>query len=151
MMKLTEKQKRFADYYIETGNITDAYQRAYGTSYDVSRKNGGRLMANEGVKAYIAQKMAEKDNNRIASQDEVLQLLTQFARGEIQEEQVVAYRKHYEIVTRQVAPRDRIKAAELLGKRYALFTDKLNHSGEVGIHVEVDYDEEDDDGEGTIQ
>jgi phage terminase small subunit len=145
MMKLTEKQKRFADYYIETLNATLAYHRAgYSVKNDeTAAVNASRLLRKANVQEYIANIMDQKANKRIMSQDEVLELLTQMALGEIQEEQIVAYNKHYEIATRQVAPRDRIKAAELLGKRYALFTDRIEAKQEV--IVEWAEDDEDND------
>lgn len=149
-MKLTEKQKRFADYYIETGNATEAAIRS-GYSRRTAKEMGYENLTKPHIKGYIDAQLRQKDHERIASADEVLELLTRMARGEIKEEQVVAYRKHYEIATRQVAPRDRIKAAELLGKRYSLFTDNVRHSGEVGINIEVDYAEEDDESEGALQ
>jgi phage terminase small subunit len=127
-MKLTLKQKAFADYYIISGNITEAYQRAYGRSADVSRKNGGRLMANEGVKAYIAQKMAEKDNDRIASADEVLAFLTSVQRGEVTEQVPLVLGKEFKVIDKEPSIKDRTRAAELLGKRYSLYTDRIEAS-----------------------
>lgn len=149
-MKLTEKQKRFADYYIETGNATEAAIRS-GYSKRTAKEMGYENLTKPHIKGYIDEQLGQKDRARIASAEEVLELLTQMARGEMQEEQVVAYNKTYEIAKRQIAPRDRAKAAELLGKRYSLFTDNVRHGGEVGINIEVDYAEEDDESEGSLQ
>jgi phage terminase small subunit len=141
VLKLTPKQKLFADFYIETANITEAYQRAYGRSSDVSRKNGGRIMANEGVKAYIAQKMAEKDNERILSQNEVLEFLSDVVKGKVTEQVPLVLGRDFKVIDKDPNIRDRVKAAELLGKRYALFTDRVEATQEVTI----EWVEDDDD------
>ena len=60
-MKLTIKQKAFADYYIELGNATEAYKRAYKSckSDNVARTNSSRLLTNANIKQYIDEKMKE--------------------------------------------------------------------------------------------
>ena len=69
--------------------------------------------------------MSAKDESRIASQDEILQILTDIARG-ITEEEVVQFSQLGEELrtTRKPTIKDRMKASELLGKRYTMFTDK---------------------------
>ena len=78
-----------------------------------------------GIKSYIDERMESKDNYRIASQDEILQILTDIARG-ITEEEVVQFSQLGEELrtTRKPTIKDRMKASELLGKRYRMFTDK---------------------------
>lgn len=127
-MELSERQKRFADKYIETGNAGQSYIEA---GYKVSSAHtayasASKLLRNRKVSSYINRVLSEKDSDRIASQDEVLELLTQLARGEMTEEMIVAYQNKatYEKATRQAPPKDRAKALELLGKRYLLFTDR---------------------------
>lgn len=145
-MKLTPKQKAFADYYIETLHLTDSYQRAYGSSYNVARKNASRLMANEGICAYIKERMLEKDNERILSQDAVLEFLSDVVKGKITEQVPLVLGKDFKVIDKEPSIRDRIKAAEWIGKRYALFTEKHDISGDIGLHINVDYgdDLEDD-------
>ncbi|KHF30152.1 Terminase small subunit [Anoxybacillus sp. BCO1] len=77
MRKLTEKQKRFADYYIELGNAEEAAKRA-GYS---ARGNTTKLLQNTTIREYIQQRLAEKDKERIASQDEILAFLTKVLSG----------------------------------------------------------------------
>lgn len=125
MSKLNEKQKAFADYYIESLNATESYAKAYECSYNTARTNGARLLANANIKNYIDEVMSAKDESRIASQDEILQILTDIARG-VTEEEVVQFSQLGEELrtTRKPTIKDRMKASELLGKRYRMFTDK---------------------------
>ena len=129
-MKLTEKQKRFADYYIETGNATEAAIKA-GYSQRTARFIGAENLTKPNIKNYIDNKLKEMEDKRIAKADEVLKHLTAAMRGEIEEEVVVVesigdYESRARVIKKQLSARERIKAAELLGKRYALFTDKLD-------------------------
>ena len=126
MSKLNEKQKAFADYYIESLNATESYKKAYEVeNQSTAESNGSRLLRNAKVRKYIDDTMASKDESRIASQDEVLQILTDIARG-ITEEEVVSFTPlGGELrTTKKPSIRDRMKASELLGKRYRLFIDK---------------------------
>ena len=137
-MKLTEKQKRFADYYIETGNASDAYIRAgYKVKgSEVAKVNASRLLTNANVTAYVQQMMESKDNERIASQDEILAYLTKVLRGEMKEETLVGVGKGAQVIDDiEVSAKDRIKAAELLGKRYAMWTDKQQIDGNVPVMI----------------
>lgn len=126
--ELSERQRRFADLYIETGNATQSYIKAgYKASTPATAWNcASRLLRSARVSSYINRVLSSKNSERIASQDEVLELLTQLARGEMTEEMIVAYQNKatYEKATRQAPPKDRAKALELLGKRYLLFTDR---------------------------
>lgn len=119
--KLTEKQKRFIDYYIETGNATESCKLA---GYKGKNLNniGSENLAKLGI--FIKERMREKENNRIASQDEVLQYLTKVMRGE--EKDQFGF---------DASLQDRTKCAELLGKRYGTFVDKKEVSG--GYKVEL--------------
>ena len=126
MSKLTEKQKAFADYYIESLNATESYKRAYEVENQRTAESAGsRMLSNVEVKKYIDEVMSAKDESRIASQDEILQILTDIARG-VTEEEVVQFSQLGEELrtTRKPTIKDRMKASELLGKRYRLFIDK---------------------------
>lgn len=138
-MKLTPKQKAFADYYIELGNAEEAARKA-GYS---ARGNTTKLLQNTTIRQYIQQRMAEKDKERIASQDEVLEFLTKVLRGEVTEEIPIGKGEGYfELEDKTPSVKDRVKAAELLGKRYALWTEK--QQVEVTTPVFVDDVPEDD-------
>jgi phage terminase small subunit len=143
MAKLTPKQKAFCDYYIELGNGAEAARRAgyKGKAHDrIASENLRKLE----IKNYIAERMAQKDKERIASQDEVLEFLTQVLRGEVTEQVPVTLMKEFQIIDKAPSIKDRTKAAELLGKRYALFTENLNHSGEMDVTIKVDYGDDDE-------
>ena len=126
MSKLNDKQKAFANYYIESLNATESYKMAYDCSYNTARTNGARLLTNANIKKYIDETMSAKDESRIASQDEILQILTDIARG-ITEEEVVQFSQLGEELrtTRKPTIKDRMKASELLGKRYRMWVDKV--------------------------
>ena len=126
MSKLTEKQKAFSDYYIESLNATESYKIAYNCSYNTARTNGARLLTNANIKKYIDETMSAKDESRIASQDEILQILTDIARG-VTEEEVVQFSQLGEELrtTRKPTIKDRMRASELLGKRYRMWVDKV--------------------------
>ena len=139
MTKLTEKQKRFADYFIETANVTEAAIKA-GYSKKTARVIGQENLLKPAIKNYIDEKLTEMSNNRIASANEVMELLTSAARGELEEEVVVVEGEGdgcsgARIVKKQIGAKDRLKAAELLGKRYRLWTDKMEVKGMVPVMI----------------
>lgn len=138
MTKLTEKQKRFADYYIETGNATQAAVKA-GYSKKYANTNANKLLQNTTIKNYIDEKLEEMSSKRIASANEVMELLTSAARGELEEEVVVVENadgfSEARTIKKKIGARDRIKAAELLGKRYRLWTDKVEVKGMVPVVI----------------
>ena len=137
-MKLNIKQKAFADYFIETGN---AYQSAIKAGYSENYAKGNviKLLENESVKAYIKERMKEIESERIAKAEEVLAFLSASLRGEVLEEvistETVEGMVKPVILKKQLSAKDRIKAAELLGKRYALFTEKVDLEGNVGVTI----------------
>ena len=139
MTKLTEKQRRFAEYYIETGNCTEAAIKA-GYSKRTARVIGQENLLKPAIKKYIDEKLTEMSNKRIASANEVMELLTSAARGELEEEVVVVEGEGdgcstARTIKKQIGAKDRIKAAELLGKRYRLWTDKVEVKGMVPVMI----------------
>jgi phage terminase small subunit len=122
--KLTPKQKAFADYYIETGNATEAAIKA-GYSKKTARVIGQENLQKPAIRAYIEERMNEKDKKRIASQDEILEFLTKVVRGELTEQVPILIGEGVqELVEKDISMKDRIKAAELLGKRYFMWNNK---------------------------
>lgn len=135
MAELTEKQKRFADYYIESGNATEAAVKA-GYSEKTARFIGAENLTKPNVLAYVNKTLGEKDKERIASQDEVLEFLTAVMRGEITEKiPVLVGGGMQELMENKPAAQVRKSAAELLGKRYRLFTENVNVSGNMGVTI----------------
>lgn len=125
--KLTEKQKRFIDYYIETGNASEACKLA---GYKGKNLNniGSENLAKLGK--FIKVRLDEKESQRIASQDEVLQYLTRVMRGEEKDQFGL-----------DASLQDRTKCAELLGKRYGAFVEKKEVNGPISIKFVEDLDD----------
>ncbi|HGM1082293.1 TPA: terminase small subunit [Clostridioides difficile] len=140
MAKLTEKQKRFCDYYIETGNATEAAIRA-GYSEKTAKVIGAENLTKPYLKNYIDERIGQLESNRIADAKEVMEYLTKIVRNEAKEEVVVVSEYGPEIIKKDVSIRDRNKAAELLGKRYRLFTDKVEVEGTGIVQIVDDIDE----------
>lgn len=139
VMKLTPKQKAFADYYIETGNATESAIKA-GYSKKTARVIGQENLTKPAIKTYIDERMKELEDSRIAKADEVLKYLTRVIRGEETEQVVVTenvgdYMSEARVINKELSAKDRIKAAELLGKRYALFTEKVDLNANVGVTI----------------
>lgn len=141
-MKLTIKQQTFADYYIELGNATEAYIKAgyKASKREVAEANARKLLGNDSVKKYIKEKMQEIGSSRIAKAEEVLEYLTKGMRQELEEEVVVMvstgdFMNEPQIIKKKISIKDSNKCAELLGKRYALFTEKVDVEGNVGVTI----------------
>ena len=129
--KLTLKQQRFADEYIISGNIYQSAREA-GYSENYSRGNAAKLIGNPAVRAYIDERLAELQSKKVADQQEVMEYLTAVMRGEKTEPLLVVDGEGTQKVVNAVPPvQARTKAAELLGKRYRLFTDKVEFDATV--------------------
>lgn len=126
MEKLTLKQKRFADEYIISGNATQSAIIA-GYSKKYAATNTDKLLKNTNIKNYIDERLKELEDKAIAKQEEVLQYLTSVMRGEHEEEVLYGVGEGVQSTRHvEVGAKDRIKAAELLGKRYGTWTDKVD-------------------------
>lgn len=125
-MKLTEKQKRFADEYIISGNATQAAIKA-GYSKKTANRIATENLSKLVIKNYIDERLAKLESKRIANAQEVLEYLTGVMRGDEKEEVMTEDGVSY----REPSVKDKLKAAELLGKRHALFTEKQEISANV--------------------
>jgi phage terminase small subunit len=141
--KLTLKQKRFADEYIISGN---AYKSAIEAGYSKSYAKGNvvKLLENVSVKAYIDERLKELDDKAVAKQEEVLQYLTAVMRGTTQSAVVVIEGEgdgfsSARLMDKTPDEKEKLKAAELLGKRYGAFTDKVEVGADLELNVKVDY------------
>ncbi len=119
--KLTEKQKRFIDYYVETANATESARLA-GYSEKTADRIGHENLRK--LEIFIKFKMEQIESDRIATQKEVLEYLTRVMRG-----------KEKDQFGLDASLQDRTKCAELLGKRYGTFVEKKELSG--GYKVEL--------------
>lgn len=122
--KLTEKQKRFIDYYIETANATESARRA-GYSEKTAKNIGAENLTK--LNFFIQEKLQQKEASRIASQDEVLEYLTRVMRGEEKDQ--------FDL---DASLQDRTKCAELLGKRWGTFKEKVDIGGSVPVVIQDD-------------
>ena len=127
--KLTAKQQRFCDEYLIDLNATQAAIRA-GYSEKTARSIGNENLQKPDIREYIDARMAEKEKELIADQDEVLKYLTNVLRGKSQSEIVVVenigdFTSEARLMQKAPDEKERLKAAELLGKRYNLFSDKM--------------------------
>lgn len=152
-MALTEKQKRFCDEYLIDLNATQAAIRA-GYSKKTANKASDWLNErsqekpsskyNKAIKEYIDARMAEKEAELIADQDEVLKYLTSVLRGESQSTEIVVEGtgdgcSEARTIEKSPSEKDRLKAAELLGKRYGLYTEKIETDVDMELNINVDY------------
>lgn len=137
--KLTQKQQRFVDEYIISGNATQAAIKA-GYAKKAAYRTGADNLKKPQIKSAIEKRNAEIQSEKTADMTEVMEYLTSVMRGE-QTESVATAKGVYEDV--EVSAKDRIKAAELIGKRHGAWTDKKVISGDVQIDVGMgDYDDE---------
>lgn len=111
-MKLTPKQKLFAEYYIQSGNATEAAKKA-GYSEKAARQIGTENLAKPSISAYIAERMEGLDKSLIAESDEVLKFYTAVMRGEVKDQFGL-----------DASLSDRLKAGDGLMKRYAAASDR---------------------------
>lgn len=124
--KLTVKQKKFADEYIKSGNATQAAIFA-GYSEKSADTIAVENLGKPSIKTYIDARLEELSKATIAGADEVLQYLTSVMRGEETEPTLIGTGGGEQAaIDMDVGAKDRLKAAELLGKRYRLFTDKVD-------------------------
>lgn len=146
-MKLSLKQQRFADEYIKSGNVEQsAIKAGYSKSY--SRGNAHKLVANVSVKEYIDERLEEIKSKSIADQTEIMQYLTSVLRGEVNDQELMNvpigdFESEIQLHEKRADTTARTKAAELLGKRYTMWTDKQEITQRT-IEINVgEYEDED--------
>lgn len=116
-MKLTHKQRLFADEYIKSGNAMQSAIKA-GYSEKYAKSSSAKMLENVGIKSYIDTKMAEIESHKIADAKEVLQYLTRVLRGEETEE--IPDSVDGGTIKRPPLIKDRTAAAREIMKRYPL-------------------------------
>jgi phage terminase small subunit len=122
---VTDKQKKFADEYLIDCNATQAAIRA-GYSEKTARQIGQENLSKPDIQYYIHRQLKKQHDDTIADAKEVMEYLTSVMRGELSEDT-------------ELTVRDRLKAAELIGKRYSLWTEKVEvETGEKGVTINID-------------
>lgn len=158
-MKLTAKQQRFCDEYLLDLNATQAAIRA-GYSEKTARVIACENLTKPYIQEYIEKRMAEKEKALIADQNEVMKYLTAVMRREKTDSVVVTLNKEVskyipdengtmrkqtvkeevpQIIQIPAQLRDANKAAELLGKAYGIYTDKIEADVDMELNINIDY------------
>ncbi len=139
---MTDKQKKFCDEYLIDLNATKAYKAAYPNvkSESAAMSGASRLLRNVKVKAYIDEQLEKINSEKVADAKEVMEYLTSVLRGESQSEIVVIEGtgdgcSDARRMSKAPDEKDRLKAAELLGKRYGLFSEKVELEGDIGVTI----------------
>lgn len=135
--ELNEMQENFVLEYMKDYNATQAAKRA-GYSERSAHQQGYKLLKHPEIHRRIQQTRDEMASKNIATIKEIEEFLSLAMHGKLDEQVVMTLgvgpgftdiakdRKEIEL-------KDRIRAAELLGRRYGIFTDKHEHSGTVGM------------------
>lgn len=124
-MKLTPKQKAFADYYIECGNATEAAKRAGYKNYKSSGVEAAKTLKNPNVAAYIAERLGTQEKSRVADANEVIEFYTKVMRGEVKDQFGL-----------DASLSDRLKAGDSLMKRFAV-ADAAKSTEKVTVIIDV--------------
>ncbi len=123
---MNAKQRKFADEYLIDCNATQAAIRA-GYNEKTAYSQGQRMLKNAEVKAYIDEQLEILHNQKTADAQEVLEYLTAVMRGEHKEQTLQLVGDGVQTIADiEVSARERLKAAELIGKRYGMFKDNVN-------------------------
>ncbi len=118
--KMTEKQKKFCDFYLQTFNGTQSAIKA-GYSEDTAYSIANENLKKPEIQSYIKERTEKASNSRIMTVTELKEFWTGTAKGEIDGADY----------------KDRLKASELLGKAEALFVERLKHEGTISISSEL--------------
>ncbi|MGN1085418.1 MAG: terminase small subunit [Porcipelethomonas sp.] len=143
---MTEKQKRFCDEYLIDCNATRAYRAAYPKikSDAVAAQAASRLLRNVKVKAYIDEQLEKIRSEKVADAQEVMEYLTAVMRGQSRSEIVVVEGEgdgcsSARRVEKAPDEKEKLRAAELIGKRYGLYTDKIEADIDTELNITIDY------------
>lgn len=135
---MTDKQRKFCDEYLIDCNATRAYKVAYPNikNDNVASAAGTRLLGNVKIKAYIDARLEEMSSAKVASAEEVMKYLTSVMRGECTEQIPLLIGEGIQkLADKDIGAKERLKAAELIGKRYGLFSDKVNIEGTLPVMI----------------
>lgn len=147
---MTERQKLFADEYLIDLNATRAYRVAYPSvkKDEVAAAAAVRLLRNVKVKEYVNDRLEEIHNEKTADAKEVMEYLTSVLRGMSTSEEIVIEglgdgMSAARTMKKRPSEKERLKAAELLGKRFGLYTDKVEMDADMDLNITIDYGEDD--------
>ncbi|CZQ83826.1 terminase small subunit [Trichococcus palustris] len=145
MAGLTLKQQRFADEYIICANVEQAALKA-GYSRSYARANAYKLLANVSIKAYVDERLEALNSEKVADQQEVMEFLTSVMRGEVTEPVPIFVGDGFqEVMNLKPNVQARRAAAVDLGKRYGMWTEKIEQTNRNIEIVVGDWDADDED------
>lgn len=142
-MKLTAKQRRFVQEYLIDLNATQAAIRA-GYSKKSAHSIGPENLEKPEIKQAIEEKLKQIDEEKTADAKEIREFWTRVMRGE-EKDTVLRYdNEGHQVETEiNVSMKDRIRASELMGKSFAMFTDKIDSNVNMDLNIEVEYEDKD--------
>lgn len=126
---MTEKQRLFADEYLKDLNGTRAYKTIYTTikNDNVAAVRANTLLKQKDISDYISKRLEEIHNENTADIQEVMEYLTSVLRGESASAVLMMSGNGMQKVTEKPPDeKERLKAAELLGKRFGMFKDNVD-------------------------
>ena len=139
---MTAKQRRFCDEYLIDLNATQAAIRA-GYSGKTAGVMAAENLKKPNIQQFIADRMAEKESKLIADQDEVLKYLTAVMRKQTMSSVLARDETGAEqVIEKPPDEKESLKAAELLGKRYGLYTERVETDVDMELKISVDYGDE---------
>ena len=116
-MRLNEKQRKFVDEYLRTGNaMQSAITAGYSDNY--AKAQSSKLLENVGIKSYLTERRKEIESNRIMSAQQALELLTKIAKGEEKETVIVSSPDGVYQSKKEADLKTRIAAVKEILKRY---------------------------------
>ena len=134
---LNEKQKAFCEYYASSFNATESAKKA-GYSEKTAYSQGQRMLKNVEVKSYIDEQMELIHSQKTADAQEVMEYLTAVMRGEHKEQVLFLVGDGMQSVRDiDVSAKERLKAAELLGRAHMMFTDKVQQEVDMDLNITV--------------
>lgn len=141
---MTEKQRLFADEYLKDLNGTRAYKTIYTTikNDNVAAVRANTLLKQKDISNYISKRLEEIHNENTADIQEVMEYLTSVLRGESASSVLMMSGNGMQKVTEKPPDeKERLKAAELLGKRFGMFKDNVDITSNGKTVIVDDIDE----------
>lgn len=131
MVKMTAKQQLFCDEYLIDLNATQAAIRA-GYSKKNARVVAAQNLSKLNIQEYISERMAKKEDNLIAKQDEVLKYFTSVMRGESRSSVLArTVEGSEEVIEKPPDEKERLDAAKQLAKRYGLDGEEIERQAKI--------------------
>lgn len=130
---MTEKQKLFCDEYLIDLNGTRAYRKTYKTikNDNVAGVRANKLLKQNDIVEYISKRLEGIHNENTADIQEVMEYLTSVMRGKSESNVLALAGDGYqEVIAKPPDEKERLKAAELLGKRFGMWTEKVDINNE---------------------